>query len=146
MKKLDDLDTALAPIPGFLSTFGGPARLVSVDGCHEAEEVDQNLTLTSGIFSPHGIVAIDDNLNSPVLGVGGGTPRFLAAHGDLIPFALFENTLFAWRLPSGDEYQASIHRFLHLCDFPDRGVCRQSIVLNQERVDKTLHEYAVSLM
>lgn len=129
-----------------LSTLGGPARFVSVDGSHEAEDVYQDLVLTSGILSPHGIVAIDDFLNPRALGVGEATHRFLEAHRDLIPFALFGNKLFACRLPFRDRYHKSIHRFFRATHLPDGSAYRDLAGLGLEHVEQRLHGHTLLVM
>ncbi|MCJ2023604.1 class I SAM-dependent methyltransferase [Methylobacterium sp. J-067] len=129
-----------------LSTLGNPARFVSVDGSHEAEDVYQDLILTSGILSPHGIIAIDDFLNPRALGVGEATHRFLGAHRDLIPFALFGNKLFTCRLPFRDEYQESIHRFFDTSDLPEGHAYRKLVGLGKEHVEQRLHGHTLLVM
>lgn len=129
-----------------LSILGGPARFVSVDGSHEEEDVYQDLVLTSGILSPHGIIAIDDFLNPRALGVGEATHRFLGTHRDLIPFALFGNKLFTCRLPFRDKYHESIHRFFGTSDLPDGDAYRNLAGLGRDHIQQKLHGHSLLVM
>lgn len=80
-----------------LVELAAPARFISVDGSHEAEDVLHDLELAEELISDCGIIAADDFLNPLTLGVNEAINKFFLKSRRVTSFAYIANKLFLCR-------------------------------------------------
>jgi hypothetical protein len=102
--------------PSDIATLAGTAQMrwISVDGSHDAEAVCKDLILAEAVLAEHGVIAVDDFLNSRAIGVSEGTYRFFLDEGtaSLRPFAYCANKLFVARANAHEFYRNLTLEFL----------------------------------
>jgi hypothetical protein len=81
--------------PQLLELSGGPFRLFSVDGGHDAVTVHSDMKLAIATLADGGIIIADDYFNEEWPGVSEGINRlhFEGGMGDVVPFAIGGNKL-----------------------------------------------------
>jgi hypothetical protein len=95
-------------------TAGGPFRIFSIDGGHEADTVLHDLEVAAGALAEGGIIVLDDYFNEGWPGVADGTNRFFySGHfPELVPFAIAQNKLLIGQRGYAERYRsASMARF-----------------------------------
>lgn len=120
------------------AALDGPARFVSVDGSHDAPDVEADLRLAEAVLADHGVVALDDYLNPRALGVHEAANVVLRAHSRLKPFALFGNKLFLARPSHRDGYKAVAEEFFAMSEAPEGHAYRNLSALGRDHVEQTL--------
>lgn len=80
-----------------LVELAAPARFISVDGSHEADDVLHDLELAEELISDCGIIAADDFLNPLTLGVNEAINKFFLKPRRVTSFAYIANKLFLCR-------------------------------------------------
>jgi predicted O-methyltransferase YrrM len=75
----------------------GPARFISIDGSHEADDVFHDLQIAEELLSDCGIIAADDFLNPLTLGVNEAINKFFSHSRRVTSFAYIANKLFLCR-------------------------------------------------
>jgi Methyltransferase domain len=89
---------------------GGPFRIFSIDGGHEAETVFHDLEVAAGTLSDGGVIVLDDYFNEGWPGVADGTNRlFSSGHfPDIVPFAIAQNKLLIGRRDYAERYRTAL--------------------------------------
>jgi hypothetical protein len=97
-----------------INIVGTFPRFVSIDGAHTPDAVCHDLELAAALLDDHGIIALDDFLNSRAIGVSEGTYRYFLDRdqGRLVPFAYCGNKLFLARRKAADFYIDATLQFL----------------------------------
>lgn len=94
-------DSATVRAQELLAAAGGSMRVFSVDGCHGASAVVNDLSLACNCLAPGGLIIVDDYFNETWPGVSEGTLRFLASEegrvSGMVPFAIFSTKLILAR-------------------------------------------------
>jgi hypothetical protein len=101
--------------PAQIADFAGEGlRFISIDGAHTPDAVCHDIGLAAALLVDHGIIALDDFLNSRAIGVSEGAYRYFIEHnrGRLTPFAYCGNKLFIARREAADFYSDATLQFL----------------------------------
>lgn len=87
--------SSLAVRPADILRLAGPCRLVSIDGGHTEECVENDLRLTESVLMPMGVALLDDFYNQVWPAVAAGAARyFFDASTTLRPFAVTPNKMY----------------------------------------------------
>lgn len=89
----------------------GRCRFASIDGSHYAADVQWDIQIVYDNLHPHGIIALDDFLNTECLGVVEAVSRFLERKPNLAPFLFTSNKLFLCPLRAVEDYKAALISF-----------------------------------
>lgn len=118
--KLSHLSSTDLSPAGLTDLVGGNRmRWISIDGSHEGDAVCHDLVLAESLLADHGVIAVDDFLNSRAIGVSEGAYRYFlkVGEGRLMPFACCGNKLFVARSADYANLHAAALKFL--ADNPD---------------------------
>lgn len=91
--------------------LGDRCRFASIDGSHDAGDVQWDIQIVYDNLHPQGIVAIDDFLNTECLGVVEAVGRFLDRKPNLAPFLFTSNKLFLCPVRAVDTYKDALISF-----------------------------------
>jgi hypothetical protein len=89
---------------------GGPFRMFSIDGGHEADTVFHDLEVAARTLCDGGVIVLDDYFNEGWPGVADGTNRFFSTgqFAELAPFAIAQNKLLIGRHGYVEEYRTAL--------------------------------------
>ena len=88
-------NSSLNLLPNDIISKVGKVRILSIDGGHTPEVVDNDFHLGESVLAEGGIIILDDYFNPAWPGVSEGTNKyFLKNKTELIPFAYSSNKLF----------------------------------------------------
>jgi Methyltransferase domain len=93
-----------------LRTVGGPFRIFSIDGGHEAGTVFHDLEVAAGTLCDGGVIVLDDYFNEGWPGVADGTNRLFGSghYPELVPFAIAQNKLLIGQRGYAERYRTAL--------------------------------------
>jgi len=95
--------------PADILALVGPCRLVSIDGGHTEECVDNDLRLMESVLMPMGVALLDDFYNQAWPAVAAGAARyFFDPSTTLRPFAITPNKLYLANPAAHDFYRRAM--------------------------------------
>jgi hypothetical protein len=93
-----------------MKAAGGPFRIFSVDGSHEAPAVRHDLETAAGALCDGGVIVLDDYFNERWSGVADGTNQFFTADRsrEFAPFAIAQNKVLVSACGYAAQYRQAL--------------------------------------